>query len=97
MQGLLTKEDVRQFFGLKTIEATEKLLHRLGVPRMDFSIIGGKGIRYRKSDLEEALAKIEVKSQTARKPRKPKRPRTDIFDLPIKEQMAILTAGGPRQ
>ena len=61
MQGLLTKEDVRQFFGLKTIESTEKLLHSLGVPKMDFSLIGGKGIRYRKTDLEEALAKIEVK------------------------------------
>jgi len=97
MQALLTKEDVRQVFGLKTIEATEKLLQRLGVPKINFSIIGGKGIRYRNTDIEEALAKIETKPKAARKPRKQKPPSTDLFDLPIKEQIAILTAGGSPQ
>jgi len=95
MQGLLTKEDARQFLGLKTIEATEKLLHRLGVPRMDFSILGGKGIRYRKTDLQDALEKIEVKPRVAKS--RPRHSRTDLFDLPIKEQASILTTGGPHQ
>ena len=94
---LLTKEDARQFFGLKTIEATERLLQRLGVPKMNFAIIGGKGIRYRKTDIDEALEKIEMKPKSARRPRKPKPPQTDIFDLPVKEQIAILTAGGSPQ
>jgi hypothetical protein len=84
MQALLTKEDVRQFFGLNTIEATEKLLQRLGVPKMNFAIIGGKGVRYRRPDIEEALAKIEVKSRTVSRQRKQKQAQTDLFDLPVK-------------
>jgi hypothetical protein len=97
MQALFTKEDARKFFGLKTIEATERLLQRLGVPKMNFSIIGGKGIRYRKTDIEEALAQIEMRPKAARRGRKPKPQHTDIFDLPVKEQIAILTAGGSPQ
>jgi len=97
MQGLLTKKDAMQFFGLATEGAAEKLLHRLGVPRIDFSIIGGKGIRYRKSDLEEALEKITAGPKSTQKKQKPRRPTSDLFDLPIKEQMALLTACGVPQ
>jgi hypothetical protein len=97
MTNLLTKKDAMAFFGLATEGAAEKLLHRLGVPRIDFSLIGGKGIRYRKSDLEEALAKITVETKSSPKKKKPKQPPSDLWDLPVKEQMAILTAAGVRQ
>lgn len=97
MQCLLTKEDARLFLGLKTIEATEKMLQRLRVPRMDFSIIGGKGIRYRRSDLEEALSRIEVRPKSSNRVPKKRRQRTDLFDLSVKEQLAILSADRPQQ
>jgi len=97
MQGLLTKKDAMQFFGLATEEAAEKLLRRLGVPRIDFSIIGGKGIRYRKSDLEQALEKITAGPKGAKKTKKPRQAASDLFDLPIKEQVALLTACGVHQ
>ena len=96
MQALLTKEDARQFFGLKTIEATEKLLQRLGVPKMNFAIIGGKGVRYRRMDIEEALAKIEVNHSKKTKILK-KKITHNFLDLPIKEQFAILTANSTPQ
>ena len=98
MNALITKEQAATYLGLKTPEAAVKLLTRLGVPKINFAIIGGKGIRYRRTDLEEALEKIEVQSSAAKKPRKLKRPAPDIFDLPIKEQMTFfLTENGPRQ
>ncbi|WP_297894752.1 hypothetical protein [uncultured Desulfovibrio sp.] len=97
MQYLLTKEDARQFFGFKTIEATEKMLQRLHVPKVDFSIVGGKGIRYRRSDLEEALSKIEVRPKSSGRISKRRRPRTDIFDLSVNEQLAILSAEKTQQ
>ncbi len=94
MQNLLTKEDARLFFGLDTKEATEKLLRRLGVPRINFALVGGKGVRYRRSDLEDALGKITVDPQQSSKPRKARRPAADVFDLPVKEAVAVLTARG---
>ena len=97
MNALVTKDQAAEYLGLKTPEAAEKLLARLGVRKVDFSIIGGKGIRYRKAEIVEALAKIEVNPNPPRKVRKPKPPSTDLFDLPIKEQMALLTAGGIQQ
>lgn len=42
MQALLTKEQAAEYLGLKTPEAAEKLLARLGVRKIDFSIMGGK-------------------------------------------------------
>lgn len=90
MQSLLTKEQAAEYLVIKTPEAAEKLLTRLGVPKLDFSIIGGKGIRYRLADIEQALARVEVRP--APKRRRHRKPAPDIFDLPIKEQVAILTA-----
>ena len=87
MQYLLTKEDARQFFGFKTIEATEKMLQRLHVPKVDFSIVGGK----------EALSKIEIRPKSSGRVSKRRRPRTDIFDLSVNEQLAILSAEKTQQ
>ncbi|SBW05518.1 hypothetical protein KL86DPRO_20501 [uncultured delta proteobacterium] len=99
MQSLLTKEQVAEYLAIKTPEAAEKLLSRLGVPKLDFSIIGGKGIRYRLADIEQALARVEVRPAPARRHRR-RKPAPNIFDLPIKEQVAILTGkaskGEPR-
>lgn len=96
MQGLLTKAQAAEFLGLKTPEAAEKLLARLGVRKIDFSIMGGKGVRYRRTDINEALARLEV--DPAPRPKKKRRtPPADLFDLPIKEQVALLTAGGRPQ
>ncbi len=94
MNALLTIQQAADYLSLKTPEAAEKALRRLGVPKYDLSIVGSKGIRYRRADIEDALSKIEVKPKGA-KPRKPKRPPTDIFDLPVNEAAAILTHGHP--
>jgi hypothetical protein len=77
---------------LKTPEAAEKLLARLGVHKIDYSLIGSKGVRYRKTDIEEALAAIEVDPTPPAKKKRPAKPRPGFFDLSIKEQMALLTA-----
>ena len=42
MQALVTKDQAAEYLGLKTPEAAEKLLARLGVRKIDFSIMGGK-------------------------------------------------------
>lgn len=73
MEGLLTKEDVKVFLGLKTIEATDKMLKRLNVPKVNFSLVGGKGIRYRRSDIEEAVSKMEIHQHSSSTRRKPRR------------------------
>lgn len=96
MQALVTKEEAAELLRLKTPEAAEKLLARLGVRKIDFSIIGGKGVRYRRTDIDEALARLEV-DPTPRPKKKRRTPPTDLFDLPIKEQVALLTAGGRAQ
>lgn len=96
MSDLVTKEEAAEFLRLKTPEAAEKLLARLGVRKIDFSIIGGKGVRYRRMDIDEALMRLEVKPAPTPK-KKRRRPPQDIFDLPIKEQVALLTAGGRPQ
>lgn len=97
MNALITKEQAAEYLSLKTPEAAEKLLARLGVCKIDFSLMGGKGIRYRRADIDEALEKITIDQQKTKKLKRPRRPVTDIFDLPIKEQMAILTARSVRQ
>ncbi len=94
--SLITKEQAATYLELKTPEAAAKMLSRLGVPRVDYSLAGGKGVRYRRSDIDEALAKITV-SDSSQKKRKSKKPATDVFDLPVKEQLALLTAHGIRQ
>lgn len=97
MQALLTKEQAAEYLGLKTPEAAEKLLARLGVRKIDFSLMGGKGVRYRRADIDEALVRLEVDPNPAPKKKKRAKPLTDIFDLPVKEQVALLTAGGRPQ
>ena len=97
MQALVTKEQAAEYLGLKTPEAAEKLLARLGVRKIDFSLLGGKGIRYRRADIDEALVRIEIDPNPAPKKKRHAKPRTDLFDLPIKEQVALLTAGGQPQ
>lgn len=96
MTSLLTKDQARVYLCLETVEAAEKLLCRLGVPKIDYSLAGSKGIRYRACDIEEALSKIEISSAPQRSKR-PRRPRTDLFDLPITEQVALLTVSGHKQ
>ena len=97
MQALVTKEQAAEYLGLKTPEAAEKLLARLGVRKIDFSIMGGKGVRYRRADIDEALVRMEIDPNPSPKKKRQARPRTDLFDLPIKEQVALLTAGGRPQ
>lgn len=97
MDGLLNKEEVMQFFGLKTVEATERMLKRLGVPKVNYSLAGGKGIRYRKSDLQEAVSKMEVVPKPSQKPRMRRKVHSVLFDMPINDQFKLLTASGPRQ
>ena len=97
MQALVTKDQAAEYLGLKTPEAAEKLLARLGVRKIDFSIMGGKGVRYRRADIDEALVRMEIDPNPAPKKKRQTRPRTDLFDLPIKEQVALLTAGGRPQ
>lgn len=93
---LVTKEQAAEFLKLKTTEAAEKLLERLAVKKIDYSVVGGKGIRYRLSDIQEALDRITVepkkpKATTDRKPRKKRLGDIgDIFDLPYNEQVAAL-------
>ena len=97
MQALVTKDQAAEYLGLKTPEAAEKLLARLGVRKIDFSIMGGKGVRYRRADIDEALVRMEIDPNPAPKKKRQARQRTDLFDLPIKEQVALLTAGGRPQ
>ena len=92
MQLLMTKEQAAEYLVLKTPDAVEKLLKRLGVPRIDFSLVGSNGIRYRRSDIDAALSKIEVNPNPQRKVTKKKKPTECIFDRPIKEQMAYFTS-----
>jgi hypothetical protein len=92
MNALITREEAAIFLRLKTPEAAEKLLARLGVQKINYAIIGSKGVRYRTAEIEEALDKISVESNKKSKLRIKKRPRTDVFDLPVKEQVALLTA-----
>lgn len=97
MNSLMTKNDVTKFLGLKTTQATDKLLKKLGVPRVDFSTVGSKGIRYRKIDIEEAIEKMEVKQGTLKKSVKPKKCPSVFFDLPVNEQFLFLTTNLSRQ
>ena len=97
MKALVTKEQAAEYLGLKTPEAAEKLLARLGVRKIDFSIMGGKGVRYRRADIDEALVRMEIDPNPAPKKKRHVNQRTNIFDLPIKEQIALLTAGGRPQ
>ena len=93
----MTKEQVSEYLGLKTPEAAERLMARLGVRKIDFSLMGGKGIRYRRAEIDEALVQIEVDPNPAPKKKRRAKPLTDLFDLPVKEQVALLTAGGRPQ
>ena len=92
LPALVSKEQAAEYIGMKTPEAAEKRLARLGVKKYDFGLIGGKGIRYRLTDIDEALARIAVDPNPAPKKKRPKAPALDIFDLPIKEAVALLTA-----
>lgn len=96
MQSLITKEQAAAYLGLKTPEAAEKLLARLGVPVYNFGIVGSKGVRYRLSDMEESLERVKVEvGQPKRK--KARKVHADLFSLPIKDQVRLLTSSSPAQ
>lgn len=95
MTNLLALKDVCSFFGYKSEEAAEALLKRLAVPYYDLTLAGGRGRRWRKSDIEDALIKIEV--QPYKKKNKVRHSASNMFDLPVAEAMALLTANGKQQ
>lgn len=97
MQSLITKEQAATYLGLKTPEAAEKLLARLGVSKINYALIGGKGVRYRKSDVDVALSAIEISPQKPSKKSHHKKIQTNFFDLSVSEQMALLTTSTPAQ
>ena len=94
LPALVSKEQAAEYLGLKTVEAAEKHLASLGVMKYSFGLIGGKGIRYRRTDIDEALARIAIDPTLPAKAKKKKKkaaPQPNFFSLSIKEQMAFLT------
>ena len=98
MNALITKAQAAEYLGLKTPEAADKLLARLGVRKINFALIGSKGVRYRKAEIDEALAFVEVSSAPPYQKKKPATKQLLGFaDLTVKEQFAFLTAISPKQ
>ena len=97
MTALVTKEQAAEYLGLKP-KAAERLLESLGVRKINFAIMGGKGIRYRRIDIDEALEQITTEKQEKPKAKRPKKRDAEVFSLSIKEQMVFfLTNSGPAQ
>ncbi|MDR2893045.1 MAG: hypothetical protein LBV80_08180 [Deltaproteobacteria bacterium] len=97
LASLINKEQAAEYLGLKTAEAAEKRLARLGVKKYDFGLVGGKGIRYRLADIDDALSRIVIDPTPPAKKKKPKKHEQNFFTLSVKEQKALLTAGGVTQ
>ena len=98
MGALITKAQAAEYLGLKTPEAADKLLTRLGVRKINFALIGSKGVRYRRSEIDEALTTVEVgHTEVSQKKKAKKKTIPDFCTLSIKEQRAFLTESGPGQ
>jgi hypothetical protein len=96
MDTLLTIKEAAAFLGL-TQKAAEKLLHSLGVRKINFALAGGKGIRYRRADIEKALEKITIERRAPKSRPRCRRNSPTLLDLPVKEAMKLLTVEGAKQ
>lgn len=98
MRALLTKRDAADYLRFSTVEAAERFLESLGVPRLNRGLAGSKGILYRRSDIDIALDKLEMQEASPKKKTVKRKIVTDIFDMPLNEAAdIILTQNTPRQ
>lgn len=88
---LLTLKQAANFLQLKSEKAASKMLERLGVSKIDYALVGGKGVRYRQADIENALESLITQRQSK------KQIPSNFFKLSTHEQILLLEANSPKQ